>query len=78
LFNNFPQPDKILTGHSVNDVVLSPTGVSVNCTNGKSFKGDIVVGADGIHSTIRGIMWKQANKIAPGYFNPKDEGKFHY
>jgi 2-polyprenyl-6-methoxyphenol hydroxylase-like FAD-dependent oxidoreductase len=66
LFNFFPQPDKILTDHLVNDVVLSPTGVFVNSTNGKSFKGDIVVGADDIHSTTRGIMWKQASKISPG------------
>lgn len=74
LFQRFPQRDKILTGHAVTNVELLPQGVSVNCANGSSFQGDIVVGADGIHSTIRAEMWKHASAAAPDAFSVKDKG----
>jgi 2-polyprenyl-6-methoxyphenol hydroxylase-like FAD-dependent oxidoreductase len=77
LFTRFPQKDKILTGHRVANVELSPQGVSVYCDNGSCFKGDIVVGADGIHSIIRAEMWRHASAIAPGAFSVKDKGKYY-
>lgn len=73
LFTHFPAKDKILTDHCVKNVELFPHGVSVYCENGAIFNGDIVVGADGIHSTIRGEMWRHANAVAPKAFSVKDK-----
>ena len=39
----------------------SSTGVTVHCTDGSHFAGDIVAGADGIHSTTRYEMWRHAD-----------------
>lgn len=73
LFTRFPQRDKIMTDHRVSNIDLDSQGVTVHCDNGASFKGDIVVGADGVHSTIRSEMWKHASKLAPDAFTPKDK-----
>ncbi|KAI8724340.1 FAD-binding-3 domain-containing protein [Fusarium sp. LHS14.1] len=36
------------------------------------YRGDVLVGADGIHSTVREEMWRIGNELSPGYF-PVDE-----
>lgn len=48
------------------------SGVQVKTTNGKTYTGDIVIGADGIHSVIRQEMCRIAEEIKPGYI-PKDD-----
>jgi 2-polyprenyl-6-methoxyphenol hydroxylase-like FAD-dependent oxidoreductase len=50
----------------------SEDGVQVITDKGKVFKGDILVGADGIYSTVRQEMWRIGTKESPGYF-PIDE-----
>jgi 2-polyprenyl-6-methoxyphenol hydroxylase-like FAD-dependent oxidoreductase len=35
-------------------------GVSIETRDGRIFTGDFVVGADGVHSTTRGEMWRLA------------------
>jgi 2-polyprenyl-6-methoxyphenol hydroxylase-like FAD-dependent oxidoreductase len=48
--------DKYLVGHKVVNIATGDTGVVVSCTNGKSFTGSMVLGADGVHSQTRKIM----------------------
>ncbi|KAF2626656.1 FAD/NAD(P)-binding domain-containing protein [Macroventuria anomochaeta] len=49
--------------------------VDLSRARGDIFYGDILVGANGIHSTIRREMWSLADQDSPGYFlmsNPSD------
>ena len=78
LYNNLPKKDQVLTSHQVSRVDYSPKGVYVYCNNGAFFEGDIVVGADGIHSIVRSEMWRQAAKTDPHAFEIKDKAcEFH-
>lgn len=65
-------------GKRVLEVVLSPDNVGVKTTDGDFFTGDILVGADGVHSKVRSEMWRLADSLEPGYI-PKCEktGKQH-
>ncbi|RBR26328.1 uncharacterized protein FIESC28_00828 [Fusarium coffeatum] len=64
--------DTIYPGQAVKSVMETEDGVQVLTDKGKVFKGDILVGADGIYSTVREEMWRIGNKESPGYF-PTDE-----
>jgi len=54
-------------------VVHSDTGVRVITKDGEEFAGDIVVGVDGVHSTIRQEMWALADKLSPGLITEKEK-----
>ncbi|OJJ76980.1 hypothetical protein ASPBRDRAFT_190324 [Aspergillus brasiliensis CBS 101740] len=44
-------------------VVSSPDKVTVHSADGLSVSGDLVVGADGVHSTVRKQMWHHIRKV---------------
>ncbi|CAG8977155.1 hypothetical protein HYALB_00003376 [Hymenoscyphus albidus] len=44
----------------------SESGITVQCQDGSEFMGDVLVGADGIHSAVRGIMQAHIERFAPG------------
>lgn len=67
LYDNIKDKKKVLTGKCVQSVDMTKNGVVVKTTDGSSYHGDILVGADGIHSTIREEMWKIAHKKSPGW-----------
>ncbi|RYO88713.1 hypothetical protein DL764_008700 [Monosporascus ibericus] len=60
LYDHFPNRSKILTGKRVLGVDHLNRGVRVHCDDGSDFTGDIVAGADGVHSQIRQAMWQHA------------------
>ena len=47
----------MLAGKNVVKITKFSGSVEVVTQNGEVFTGDILVGADGVHSTIRGQMW---------------------
>ena len=47
--------------------------VQVKLSNGTVEKGDIVLGADGVHSVVRELMWKNANKSQPGVITAQEK-----
>lgn len=47
---------KIFLNTKVVKIEKSPDSVTVKCANGTEYIGDIVVGADGIHSKVRQEM----------------------
>jgi 2-polyprenyl-6-methoxyphenol hydroxylase-like FAD-dependent oxidoreductase len=67
LYDNIKDKTKVLTSKGVQNVELVDNGVIVKTSDGSSYKGDILVGADGIHSTVRGEMWRIANELSPGW-----------
>ncbi|KAJ4244000.1 hypothetical protein NW762_014613 [Fusarium torreyae] len=72
LYDNIQDKSKVLTNKRVSRVEMTQDEVTVKTEDGSSHKGDILVGADGIHSTIRREMWRIANRESPGWF-PQDE-----
>lgn len=73
LYNNIRDKSKILTDKRVVAVKMVDDGVIAKTSDGSSYKGDILVGADGIHSTVRAEMWKIANELSPGWIPANEQ-----
>ncbi|KAF4960847.1 hypothetical protein FGADI_680 [Fusarium gaditjirri] len=69
LYDKLKSKASVYPGQKVVSVLELNDGIQVTTDKGKLFKGDILVGADGIYSTVRTEMWRIAS---PGYF-PADE-----
>lgn len=77
LYENIRDKTKILTKKRVEKVEMTDDGVAVTTSDKSSYKGDILVGADGIHSSVRGEMWRIANEMSPGWISPDEHsGEF--
>ncbi|QPC80413.1 hypothetical protein HYE68_011165 [Fusarium pseudograminearum] len=72
LYDNLNSTDSVYPGQGVVSVTELDDGIQVTTDKGKVFKGQILIGADGIYSTVRKEMWRIANEASPGYF-PADE-----
>lgn len=58
--------ENIHMGKKVASFVQGENGVMIRCTDNSTYKGDILVGADGAHSAVRQHMYselKQAKKL---------------
>lgn len=51
---------------------MAGNNATVTTKDGDTFTGDLVVGADGIHSKIRQQMWRVANDIEPATFEMEE------
>ncbi|KAL9003537.1 MAG: hypothetical protein Q9188_003595 [Gyalolechia gomerana] len=71
LWENLPDKSKVLFNKKVTDIVEDNDGIEVFLSDGTSERGDIVVGADGVHSTVREKMWEHANRLEPGIIDVK-------
>ncbi|KAG5758653.1 hypothetical protein H9Q72_013207 [Fusarium xylarioides] len=72
LYNNINDKSKILTNKRVVRTELVNGGVHAVTSDGTTIAGDIIVGADGVHSTVRSQMWKLSGRLSPGYFDPNE------
>jgi 2-polyprenyl-6-methoxyphenol hydroxylase-like FAD-dependent oxidoreductase len=72
LYDNLESKEKVLTGKRVEEVLTAVNGVLIKLKGGETIAGDILIGADGVHSTVRKEMWRLASKSRPGYF-PENE-----
>jgi 2-polyprenyl-6-methoxyphenol hydroxylase-like FAD-dependent oxidoreductase len=77
LYDGIKDKTKVLTKKRVQNVELTDGGVTVKTADGSAYKGDILIGADGIHSSVRGEMWRLANETLPGWI-PSDEHACEY
>lgn len=74
LYDNINHKTRVRTSQKVVSVQHKDEGVVVKTSDGNSYEGDLVIGADGIHSVVRTEMWRTANEESPGYI-PVDEPK---
>ncbi|KAM7183987.1 hypothetical protein V8F33_013258 [Rhypophila sp. PSN 637] len=69
LYDSLPPSvqDKIITGKTVTDIQTIPDeeggGVVVTCSDGTTERGDIVIGADGVHSKVREVIMQKLTKV---------------
>ncbi len=69
LYQNLKDPSKILTNKNIVDIKHDADWVTVICDDGSSFRGDILVGADGVFSKTRSKLWELAEADHPGLVN---------
>lgn len=72
LYDHIKDKSKVLIEKRVSKVNLLDDGVEVETQDGSLYKGDILVGADGVHSKVKSEMWRIADAIEPGYI-PESE-----
>lgn len=60
LYDNLSFKDRVLTRKRVVRVDTVEGFVHVQTEDGSKYKGDIVVGADGVHSAVRREMWRNS------------------
>jgi 2-polyprenyl-6-methoxyphenol hydroxylase-like FAD-dependent oxidoreductase len=73
LYDNLPDKSKILVNKRVSGVTETSEGVQVHVEDGSTYEGDIVVGCDGVNSTVREFMWANANKAIPGLISATEK-----
>ncbi|GKZ39505.1 hypothetical protein AbraIFM66950_000452, partial [Aspergillus brasiliensis] len=66
LHTQYPDQSRILTHQRVTEIRPSGSRVEVITEAGEKYTGDMVVGADGVHSKVRSEMWRIADAIQPG------------
>ncbi|CAI6339934.1 unnamed protein product [Periconia digitata] len=75
LYDQLKDKKKILINQKVKNISLIDSAVEVTCGSGQTFRGSIVVGADGVHSAVRKEMHRIGNQLEPGYFPHKEDDK---
>lgn len=66
LLGAFP-PSRYHLGHACTRIEQDADGVSAHFANGASARGDLLIGADGIRSVVRGLLAPQARPQYAGY-----------
>lgn len=77
LFENLKCNEKILAGKRVSRIEFVPGGVCVSTEDGSTYNGDIVIGADGIHSTVRREMWRNAHEADSEFAHMDEESSLY-
>ncbi|KAL4960975.1 FAD-dependent oxidoreductase [Aspergillus stella-maris] len=75
LYAGFKDKSRIHMGKRVVGICHTRSGVSVKSADGTTYTGDLVVGADGVHSTVRSEMWRMKNAQQPGFISEKGKSE---
>ncbi|KAH8885604.1 FAD/NAD(P)-binding domain-containing protein [Thozetella sp. PMI_491] len=75
LYEHLRHKDRVHVSKRVTDVKMNESGVELTTEDGSTYSADIVVGADGVHSAVRGEMRRIANKVDPSYFAGDETSK---
>ncbi|KAL8877848.1 MAG: hypothetical protein Q9192_008582 [Flavoplaca navasiana] len=67
MFECFAEKNVIKTKRRITDVIECEEAIKVMLSDGMEEHRHIVVGCDGVNSTVRRIMWEHAHKAKPGY-----------
>lgn len=73
LYDNLPDQSVIRASARVERIEHTKTGVKVFLTDGTFEEGDLVIGADGVHSLVRQLMWDYAAANEPGAIPESDK-----
>lgn len=78
LYKHVPDKTKVLHGKKITRVDHFDDRVVAQCKDGSSYTGDIIIGADGVHSLVRQEMWRHANLASPGFIPKSQETREHF
>ncbi|POR36054.1 FAD binding domain-containing protein [Tolypocladium paradoxum] len=69
LFNALPEKTKVQVNKTVSDIEQytedGKGGIRVRTLDGDVYDGDLIVGADGVHSRTRSEMWRMSSSLTP-------------
>ncbi|KAK8086492.1 hypothetical protein PG994_001466 [Apiospora phragmitis] len=68
IYDKIQDKSKVYTGKTVVTVDTFDNGVSFRLEDGEIVTGDLLVGADGVHSFVSSEMWRLGNERQPGCF----------
>ncbi|RYP52796.1 hypothetical protein DL769_010611 [Monosporascus sp. CRB-8-3] len=71
MYYSLPDKSTVRTACSVKEIKQFADGVEVKLSDGMIERGDIVLGCDGVHSSVRSMMWDYADKTSPGLITAK-------
>ncbi|KAK7427295.1 hypothetical protein QQZ08_006232 [Neonectria magnoliae] len=75
LYSQIKHKDRVVLQSQVKRIDCAESGVKVSTRDGQSYSGTMVIGADGIHSVVRGEMSRIAAEARPGYFPAGEEDR---
>lgn len=78
LYNNLKHKDRVLTKKRVSRLELTENLARAYTQDGSMYEGDIIVGADGIHSAVRDEMWRLGKEQSPGYFSEDENSRTYH
>ena len=73
VYKQHPDKGRILEKKRVVDVIENDDGVRVELQDGTVEEGDILIGCDGVHSTVRELMWRNANASIPDHISSREK-----
>ncbi|KAI0142854.1 FAD binding domain protein [Xylariaceae sp. FL1272] len=73
LYDRLPDKLRVRAGVSVKNISSSESHVEIRLQDGSVEKGDLVMGCDGVYSTVRRYMWEVANAEAPGSISEQEK-----
>ena len=72
MYKHLHEKEKVLPKKRFLRAEHSEKGVIAHCSDGSSFSGSLIVGADGVHSPVRQDMWKHMKEAGLGSAVKKD------
>jgi FAD dependent monooxygenase len=76
LYENLPNKSFVQMKKQVEHIEHVKEGVRVHLSDGTVEEGDMVIGADGVHSTVRAQMWNYASACLPNTVPESDKSAF--
>lgn len=73
LYSRFEDKSRIHKNKKVIEICQDRSDVSVMTADGTTYRGDLVVGADGVHSVVRSEMWRIGNLEQPGFITEEEK-----
>ena len=73
LYEGLKDKEKLYLNKTVTQIEYFKSDVRVYTSDGSCYEGDLVVGADGVHSQIRSEMWQDADERSPGLITMKEK-----
>ena len=74
LYDLLPDQSRVQVDKKVVSLEHDQNGqVAVKVEDGGVYKGDLVVGADGVHSRVRNEIWRLADKEKPGIIKDNEK-----
>ncbi|KAL1796520.1 hypothetical protein ACET3X_005060 [Alternaria dauci] len=73
LYEGLPDKSYIQTNRRLERIEHTETGVRVHLADGSMEEGSMVIGADGVHSLVRQLMWDYASEFEPGTIPEEDK-----